>query len=252
MWQGSARFGCDLALVTEAARLQVEPREGAERHGIHVCAQPQAVPHLPGHRGRDGLGLFADDLDADLQLVQLMFPIHDHSELADLPEPTEDVLERAWNDVHPAHRNHVVDPPDYAALEAPKRPAAVARGLDQLHPIACPIADDGAPQPPQVGDHQFPLAGQLPGRGIDDLNDELAFVHVEARLRLALEPPAADLGRAGVIVTASPPSLLDTLLRGGDAPAGPARMDGDAHVRVPDVDALILGHLGEMQGIGGG
>ncbi len=237
-------------MVGEALRLEVEAGQGAAGHGADLGAQPQPVAQLVLQRGAHRRRVAVAHLDADLHLVQLLAPVHVDGKLADLGEAAHDVLDGAREDVDAAHDHHVVDPPDHPAGEAQEAAPALAGLGGDPHPVAAAVAQERHPRPPQVGQHQLALPRRRPRLGVDHLADELALVHVQARLRLALEPPGPHLRRPGVVVTARPPGRLDPRLRRRHARPRLAGVDRDVDAGVDQVDPLLLRHLRQVQRIG--
>ena len=118
--------------------------------------------------------------------------------------------------------------------------------------VAGAVADHRQPGTAQVGEDQLALDGGLPGRRVDHLGDELRLVDEQPGLELGLEAPRPHLGGPGVVEAPRPPGLLDPRPGGRQAGTGLAGVDGHLHTGVGQVDALLVGHLGEVQGVGGG
>src|SRR2546428_102662 len=140
---------------TDAARLELEPRQAAEGHRRDLEADPEARPQRltdPGGAGR------VLQLDQDTDLVELPVPEHLDLELVDRGEASYDPLDRGREDVDAADNEHVVEPAEDAALQAPERPPARAAPRPQTHAVARAVSHDRRAHPPEIRQDQPALA----------------------------------------------------------------------------------------------
>ena len=110
------------------------------------------------------------------------------------------------------------------------------------HPVARSVAEDGRPPPAEVREGQLADLSRRhrpAALRVQHLGHELELVHVEARLRDALERVGAHLGHARMIVRARAPERFQAAAHGGDARARLARVD-----RGPDAERGGIGALG--------
>jgi hypothetical protein len=215
------------ALDVEALGLQLEARQGVAGDVVHPRPEGEHGVEALGDGVHDvGIGALAQ-LDLDVHLVHLAHLVHGDAELVDLGELAQDVLDAGREDVHAAHRHHVVGAADDAALEPERGAAAVAALRGGAHDVAGLVADDGEAPAAEVGDDQLaalafrhrPAAGR-----VEDLGDVLALDEMGAAgLHAALEGMRADLGGAGVVEALGVPrSSMRALVDGTLAPGSPA------------------------------
>src|SRR4029077_14051070 len=196
----------DVGLV-EALGLHLETRQRSWRDSLDEAADPKLAMHC----GRNAVSDVGRRLDDAAELVHLADPRQLDAILAHLVEAANDRLDGAREHVHPADGDHVIHAPGDAPRELHERAPACARTAHRLDAIPGAIADDRHPPAAEVGEDELTLAfvACLAGR-IEDLDDELRLVDVDAVARGAREAVGADLRRAGVIEGLDPELFLDT------------------------------------------
>ena len=137
---------------------------------------------------------------------------------------------------------------------ARSRLAAAARRLGGGDEVAGAVADQRRAVPAKRGQHQFAgLASgdRLGGFGVDDFRQISLLEHMQhAGLGRALIGHRADFGHAVMIENlCAGPSLFEPRACGGDAAARFAGDNDRAHRRLGQVDAFLLGHFGQAQGV---
>src|SRR4029453_4914048 len=123
----------------DAARREVEVGEGGDRHRGHFHADSQGHPESFPHP-RDAGGVL--ELDQDPNLVDLAVPEDLDLELLDRRKSPDDPFDGRREHVDATDDQHVVEPPENTALQAPEGAAAQTTSLALLHMIAGPVADD--------------------------------------------------------------------------------------------------------------
>src|ERR1700741_667870 len=107
--------------ANDAARLQLVAWQAPERHGRDLEPDAEAHPErLLDARCAGGIA----ELHQDADFLELSRPEHLDLELVHVAEPPHDPFDGGRKHVDAAHDQHVVEPPEDAALEAPERAAA--------------------------------------------------------------------------------------------------------------------------------
>src|SRR5207249_8031132 len=127
-------------------------------------------------------------------------------------------LDGAREDVHAAHRDHVVDATGDSADELYERTPAGAAFPHRAHAVAGPVTDHRHAPSAEVRHDELALALLARGArdGIENFDDELGLVDVHAVARGAREAVRADLGRPRVVERRHPELALDALARRRD------------------------------------
>ncbi len=202
-----------------------------------ASAAEQAGARLDQHPGLDHRACAAE-LDAEL----------DH-----LRKLAHHALDRAREQVHAAHHDHVVDATQDAVVQTSEGPPAGAgRGVEPDQ-VAGAIANQRRADAPQVGEHELARRrrrDRRAGARVDHLGDELGFDQVDAAPSRAREAGRAHLGHTGVVDAARPPCLLDSIADLRDAGARLAGVDEHPDVARAQVEAELGGALGESKRVG--
>src|SRR5438105_3565022 len=238
-----------LGATMEAAGLELESREAARLGDRDLRAHAEVTMDLVLDRaGKAGRVDAGPRLERAAQRIHAPLGVGLDAEFDDVVEAADDVLEDAREDVHAAHREHVVHPAEDPGSKLHVRAPAAAGSAGRPHAVAGPVTDRRRAPAAEVREDELALPFVRDGAVLcTDLDDELALDEMHAVPRAAAESGRSDLRRAGVVERRDPEGLLDARPRRRDRRARLPGVDRDPQRGPREVDAIVACDLRQAQ-----